>query len=550
MATAGDSHRSCPTCSRTYDLDARVCPDDGDTLLLVTDTVDGLIGHSIDGRFTVSALLGKGGFGAVYRAIQHPVEREVAIKVLHKGTDAAAAKRFFAEARSVSRLRNPHTITLFDFGQASDGLIYMAMELASGGSLGALLKREGPLTQRRAVAIACQICESLAEAHAAGVVHRDLKPDNVMIEQRPGEPDFVKVLDFGIAKLRDPTNAASVTDTGVIQGTPTYMSPEQAMGDTVGPQSDLYALGVMLFEMLTGRVPFLGDVPMAILLGHVGTPAPTVADVGTRHEVHPDLVALVARLLSKRPEDRPEDARRLQSLLMAAPSPRGGSRTHARGARSSEGEAQATQLGRAHGAPRDTTTSQPPAVRAHSHRRNAFAAIAAMAVALVAAIVWWQSGGAPVSETPAPPPLAVPSNPTPTGPSEAAGIARPTAPAIAAPVGRVLHVAETEVQSSRRSIALAVAAPPAITLSISSEPTGAAIWLDDQPIGTAPFDYAIPRGPGTVQLVAKLAGHKDYTNRVPIATSLPVHAKLEPLPTPRKKAAAPQGPTLMAPGQR
>lgn len=238
-------YRVCPTCSERFDLSVRQCPEDGARLLVVTDADESLVGQCLDGRFTIVRMLGAGGFGAVYRAIQHPIEREVAIKVLkaEHASKMEQVTRFFTEAKAISRLRNPHTIQLHDFGQTDDGTLYMAIELSPGRPLSDVLRSEGPFTPERAVHVIAQVCESVAEAHTSehAIIHRDLKPDNIMLEQRRRDPDFVKVLDFGIAKLRDPDQTSSLTRTGVIQGTPTYMSPEQARGEKITPSSDLYS---------------------------------------------------------------------------------------------------------------------------------------------------------------------------------------------------------------------------------------------------------------------------------------------------------------------
>jgi serine/threonine-protein kinase len=309
--------RVCPECGRKFDTEVAKCPDDGSPTFFVNQQAD-LIGQNIDDRFTVKELIGVGGMGAVYRAYQHSMDRDVALKVLRRDlvADEQAIKRFLREAKAASRLTNPHTITVFDFGQSKDGLFYIAMELLKGRSLTQVLEREkGPLPAHVAVSIADQVLDSLVEAHAAGVLHRDLKPDNIFVLESVGTRQFVKVLDFGIAKLQG-EKATSLTAAGKAFGTPTYMSPEQAQARDVDGRSDLYSVGVVLFEMLTGRVPFEADSPLALMLLKVQKPAPSVDDLNPSVPVR--LQDVVARFLSINASDRPGDAIEAKRLLAQA----------------------------------------------------------------------------------------------------------------------------------------------------------------------------------------------------------------------------------------
>ena len=276
---------------------------------------DPLIGAEIAGRFTVVEKIGEGGMGAVYRARQKGMDRDVAVKALLRqmSGNESVTRRFHLEALAVSKLRHPNTIQIFDFGETDAGQLYIAMEYLEGLSLHECLHREGALAPKRALKIALQIAKSLREAHSKGIVHRDLKPDNVFLVTVGEEPDFVKVLDFGVAKLREQDKSqATLTKAGAIFGTPRYMSPEQSTSATnADHRSDLYSIGVMLFEMLTGRAPFESDNPLGLLIKHVQEPPPPFV---TRR---PDLVIpglveqLTRRLLAKRPEDRPQTAEAL-----------------------------------------------------------------------------------------------------------------------------------------------------------------------------------------------------------------------------------------------
>jgi serine/threonine protein kinase len=267
---------------------------------------DPMIGMVLGNSFEVLQKIGEGGMGAVYRARQRGIEREVAIKVLlgDVARDKTLVRRFHLEALAISKLKHPNTIQIFDFGE-EDGLLYIAMEFLEGTTLHSLLEFEEVLSVQRACRITRQMSQSLREAHSKGIIHRDLKPDNVFLTTVGEERDFVKVLDFGVAKLRESDKkGATVTKTGTIFGTPRYMSPEQAKGKPVDERADLYAIGIMLYEMVMGAVPFESDNHLGVLILHVQKAPPTFL------EMRPDLViptafeAVVFKLLAKSPEAR------------------------------------------------------------------------------------------------------------------------------------------------------------------------------------------------------------------------------------------------------
>ncbi|MGM0577344.1 MAG: protein kinase domain-containing protein [Myxococcota bacterium] len=281
---------------------------------------DALIGRTLAGRYRVDRLLGRGGMGSVYAAEHMAIERPVALKVLapHLSEDPAQVERFNQEARASSRLEHPNTIRVFDYGQSEDGQLFLAMELLEGEELSRVIRREGALEPARAVRIARQMGKSIGEAHQAGVIHRDLKPDNVFLSQIYGERDFVKVLDFGIAKFTDGSPAQqSLTQTGFIAGTPLYIAPEHALGQQVTARTDLYSLGVMLYEMLTGVLPFRADTPLGIVMKHIHEAPPPLREKKPDLEIPRDLEALVLRLLSKKPKDRPASAKEVGDALDA-----------------------------------------------------------------------------------------------------------------------------------------------------------------------------------------------------------------------------------------
>ena len=276
---------------------------------------DKLIGELLGGRFLVLKKIGAGGMGAVYRARQEGMDRDVAVKVLlgDLTENDTVLRRFTLEALAVSRLKHPNTIQIFDYGTTPQGNPYIAMEMLEGGTLHDVLRKERPLPIRRALRIMSQVAASLAEAHTKGIVHRDLKPENIFLIDVSGNPDFVKVLDFGVAKMADAKDEkGTLTQAGSIFGTPRYMSPEQCSAQPVDHRSDLYALGVILFEMVTGLPPFASEQPLTLLLAHVNEDPPqpsSIELVGKDGAVIKQLIPaevedLILTLLEKHPNDR------------------------------------------------------------------------------------------------------------------------------------------------------------------------------------------------------------------------------------------------------
>ncbi|TNF35594.1 MAG: serine/threonine protein kinase, partial [Deltaproteobacteria bacterium] len=307
--------RFCPVCSRVYGVEVTHCELDGEMLVILKEEPS-LVGHVLDGKYTLISKLGEGGMGSVYLAEQTSMGREVAIKVLRRefSQNRMAIKRFLREARAASKLAHPNTITVYDFGQSNDGLLYLVMERLSGRPLGDILDDEGRMTPERTVHILAQVCDSLSEAHAHGITHRDLKPENIFIEQKVGNPDFVKVLDFGIAKMQG-DDSTQATATGMICGTPSYMSPEQAMGRDIDGRSDIYALGILLFEMLTDEKPFEGDTPMEVMLKHINEPSPNIL-ARTQLAVPVGLQHALDRMLSKDAQERPAHCQEVKRFLV------------------------------------------------------------------------------------------------------------------------------------------------------------------------------------------------------------------------------------------
>ena len=259
---------------------------------------DPFVGTIIDGRYEIQTRIGEGGMGVVYKARQTPLDRVIALKMLNAqmAGDAQWVQRFYNEAKACSRLQHPNTIRMFDFGQTPDGRLYMTMEFLDGMSLREALSK-GPMAPHRVVKVLIQCCASLAEAHSIGIIHRDIKPDNVFLLNMAGSPDFVKLLDFSVAKLLEGDRMK--TQAGVVFGTPQYMSPEQGRGLPLDARSDLYALGILAFEMLTGNVPFNDENPMTVIQMHLHAGVPPFAQ-----SIPYSVQQIVRRALEKEPSRR------------------------------------------------------------------------------------------------------------------------------------------------------------------------------------------------------------------------------------------------------
>jgi len=281
--------------------------------------VDPLVGATLNGRYQVVCQLDQGGMGSVYEGRNLAIDKRVVIKVLHHefAREARMVERFKREARAATSIGHENIVDVTDLGELFDGTPFIVMEYLDGLSLGELLQKEGVLRVSRAVRITRQICGALSAAHAKGIVHRDMKPDNVFLVRRGGNEDFVKVLDFGISKISGvPGSQSRLTKTGVAMGTPAYMSPEQAQGlKTLDHRSDVFALGVMLFEALTGRLPFEGHTYAALLLKMMTADPPLVT--AFRADVPAGLSAIVHLMMEKQPTDRPASMRELHDSLEA-----------------------------------------------------------------------------------------------------------------------------------------------------------------------------------------------------------------------------------------
>ncbi len=294
------------------------CPHDG--AKLTSDSPQTLVDRVVGGRYRIITRLGEGGMGTVYAAEHTLSLRRVALKIIRPELESSriARERFLRECKTLERVQSPNVVSVLEAGESAAGEIYLVMELLEGESLGDRIAERGALPLAEALDVTSQICAALRAAHARDVVHRDLKPDNVFL-CRDGT---VRVLDFGIARLLDAdtsegSSARRLTRTGTIVGTPAYISPEGAAGAEVGPAGDLYSLGVVLFEMLTGRLPFEEEQPVLLMGKHLKEPPPSLREARADLAFPDELVALVARLLAKAPADRPANAESLHNALAA-----------------------------------------------------------------------------------------------------------------------------------------------------------------------------------------------------------------------------------------
>ena len=314
----------CPQCGTEYELDQRFCPKDGSTLRSQSSPDGDLVGAVIADRYHVMRKLGEGGMGTVYLAEHVKMGRKSAVKVMNPGmvNDADAISRFNREAANASRINHPNVAAVYDFGETADGLIYLAMEFIEGPSLTAVIAEAGALPPRRAADITRQAADALAVAHDMGIVHRDLKPDNIMLTKNRDGSDCVKVVDFGIAKAAGSENQ-KVTKTGMVVGTPEYMSPEQLAGDVLDGRSDTYSLALVAFNMLTGKLPFPAEtLQESMIMRLTDTPKPLSemkSDVVWTAEVQNVMNKALARSAADRYQSASDFGRELFKAVEAMP---------------------------------------------------------------------------------------------------------------------------------------------------------------------------------------------------------------------------------------
>ncbi len=303
--------KACPQCSANCGGEAQYCTHCGFPVGSITShQEDHLIGRTLPGGYQILELVGIGGMGRVYRAQQKALGRTVAVKVIHPHllANENSLARFMTEARAMSQLNHPNSVSVIDFGKTNDEEPYLVMEFLRGSNLAQVQSQDGPLPVKRIVSVLKQVLIALAEAHATQIIHRDLKPENIVLEPMRRGGDFVKVVDFGLAKLKAGPPGTSITSPGIVCGTPDYMAPEQGRGDDIDGRSDLYAVGVVLFWLLTGRLPFEGNSPTQVVLMHIKDPVPDPRELAPGRNFPEPLLKVVTKALAKSPSDRYQDA--------------------------------------------------------------------------------------------------------------------------------------------------------------------------------------------------------------------------------------------------
>jgi Serine/threonine protein kinase len=494
------------------------------------------VGQTI-GNYTITAKLGEGGMGVVYLA-EHPViGRKVAMKAIHPelSRNPEVVSRFVTEAKSVNQIGNEHIVDIHDFGTTPDGDFYFIMEFLQGESLADRMKREAPLDPARALNIAAQVADALAASHAHGIIHRDLKPENIFLIHKGGTNDFVKVLDFGLAKLTLGADKVShKTRTGSVMGTPYYMSPEQCEGrPNIDHRADVYSLGIILFEMLTRQVPFTGEGYGEIIVKHITTPVPSPREFNPRLSAAHE--AILMRALAKNRDERfqgMEDFRvamldpvryALAPSIVPTPGPLvgyGGEKTLAASRLAYSKVSHEVEPGGGGAEPGAGAAQVPSTFRdsavavenedAIPKSRGALLVgilVAALAVGGVAAFLVVRAGsnGQPVAVQPPP------TKPAP------APVPPPAPPAL----------------------------PAKVTIKFRSEPVGAAVTRKDtgDQLGVTPFELEVPKGKDPLAVVFKKANFKDVSRSIVPEESGPLDATLEAatpdVPTPSHRAGKP-----------
>ncbi len=482
---------------------------------------DALVGQVIDGRYRIESVLGEGGMGLVYRATHVALGKPLAIKVLRPDVsrDTKMIARFRQEAQSASNIGNEHIIDITDFGSLPDGSTYFAMEFLDGRDLTDLIEKEGPLAPERAVHIGKQICMALGAAHERGIVHRDLKPDNIFLVRRGRDQDFVKVLDFGIAKVGG--QSSKLTQAGQVFGTPHYMSPEQCVGKGVDHRTDIYALGVILYEMLTARVPFDADNLMGILTQHLYEEPVPPSRLDPPVAVAPELERVVLRCLAKDVEQRyasmDEVLADLEQLVPAA------GVSQVSGPLSSPGGSVSSQADVAFGQTAMALEELDLANRGGGSKRKRLLATLGVALLVGAgALAFFASSPERGVEADAK---------SSTHASSARGASGPGGAAVGAGAEEQKPAAgEGQAAEEGTSQQEEQGASDTPKVHLETVPTGAEVWMGEELLGNTPFQVSRPKEGEKLELVLRLPGYKDRRVRVSAITAEQVRVRLEKVP--------------------
>lgn len=487
---------------------------------------DPLVGRVIDGRYEIDRVLGEGGMGLVYKAKHAVLQKPLAIKVLRPdvSNDEEIITRFRQEAQSATAIGNEHIIDISDFGTLPDGSTYFVMEYLEGSDLTTAIETARPMPQTRTVHIALQLCKALGAAHDRGIVHRDLKPDNIYLITRGGDSDFVKVLDFGIAKVGSGT--MKLTKAGQVFGTPHYMSPEQCAGAAVDRRTDVYAIGVILYEMASGRVPFDADNLMGILTQHMYQKPIPPHELPPPVAVDPGLEAIILKCLAKKAEQRyqsmAELAEDLERLNVGATP---GAVMEAVDRQSHTGTT--GDYGNAPTALR-LEVGDAPSLPVNKSKMPMWIGLAAVLL-VGGAVAAFASGGDSDAESTelTPPPAAA-------------------APAQNAPA-KVVEAPEPEHEPEPKAEAPKPEKLAPVKITLRTEPEGAEVWRAGELLGNAPLEIVRPARGEREELTLRLAGYEEKTFLISSLTGRNLQLTLERKRRDRSRAREARRPAMNEP---
>ncbi len=482
-------------------------------------------GAVLQQRYRILRKLGEGGMGVVYEAQHMRIKRRVAIKVLHPQFAKAhdVLERFAREAEAASTISHPNIVEVTDYGETDDGAPFMVLEFLVGRNFSRDIAEQGPQPLGKVAHILCQVCRALHVAHSMGIVHRDLKPENIFLLEREGDPNYVKVLDFGISKFQklNEAKASALTHTGALMGTPHFMAPEQCQGAAVDSRADLYALGVTLYQALTGRHPFDAELVVTLLMEICTRPAPSVAMY--RAELPPEIVALVAKLLQKNPADRPSSCLEIEAVLrpfvgdtrepvmveaqqvprtephVVVPAPTPGSTAHT------------VAIPELH-TPHPPTQYGVPSAPASGQRLGVFVAAGAallFVALLVGAISFFALGSESEELTATPLPEAEPT---------------------------VASAATPQPETPQPETAPAIPEPATVRVRIAVTPPEAELLLDGQPVSN-PYDATLPQSSQPRTLLARAQGYQPIEQSLTLTQAQELELSLTPVVHPQPQVA-------------